>query len=668
MKIIKKNSLLISIFIAVFTALGVSAFSFGAEVFPFFFDKLQSNEVTFLWWRVGLLTGFAAVYAVLVQKIASKNVFLDSLVFLIGWILLGVISVRFFEVDLMVIPVTLTVIISFFAIRIKNLMQIDAEVTERIKELTTAGDLLDQRDGDFRIESGLRLLKTVLPLSEVIVFRSESNGDLNPVGRTRNRTGTETYSSRQASWQKNVELCEKALDSCETIIQIDEENVGAAKIALPLIADNKVVGGLFVDIRQNFERNDRYLLEAFSEQLARNFQRSELFGKEANHSLLSSFSPEAFGKRLDMLGLIDGVIKEQSFGSLATSYLKEAHVIAYLDGTIAYVNKQMRQLAEIKPNEIQDLNLFGLLDKFKTEVFNEPSIAIRRVLQTGKAYQCELKLPDTKTTLDLQITLVKVPDNSRMLDTSDVLKKPACFLITFRDISAVKENEKLRSDVAHLMSHELRTPITSIQGFAELLMVDENIPLDAQEYLSIIAAESKRASNLLTNFLSVASLQQKDKQEITTSPVKMDTVVSEVVKSLKVNAKKKRIRLVEKPDKFVPPIAADRGLIASAISHLIDNAVRYSPERSSVIISTILDADFLRVEVEDRGYGIAPEEREKIWQKFYRIARKGQDKEEDSTGLGLALVKEIIAQHKGDIKLQSEVGRGSRFSIRLPRL
>ena len=668
MKILKKNSLLISISIAVFTALGVSAFSFGAEIFSHLFENIQLREEWLLWWRVGLLTAFAAVYGVFVQKVPSKRVFLDSVMFLMGWIFLGLISAWFFGIDLIVISVVLTVVISFCVIRVKNLMEVDIEVTERIKELTSAGDLLENRDGDFRIESGLKLLETVLPLSEVIVFRCESNGDLNPVGRTRNGTGIETHSSRQASWQENVELCEKALESCETIIKIDKENVGAARIALPLLADNKVVGGLFIDIRQNFERNDQHLLEAFSEQLARNFQRSELLSKKANTSLLSSFSTETLRNRLDMLGLIDGVIKEQSFGSLATSYLKEAHVIAYLDGTIAYMNKQMRHLAEIKPTEIHDVNLFGLLDKFKTEVFNEPSIAIRRVLQTGKTYQCELERSETKTTLDLQITLVKMPDDSHALDTTDMVKKPACFLITFSDISAVKENEKLRSDVAHLMSHELRTPITSIQGFAELLMVDENMPPDAQEYLAIIAAESKRASNLLTNFLSVANLQQKDKQKIDTSPVKMDTVVSEVVENLKGAAKKKRIRLVQKPEKFIPPIAADRGLIASAISHLIDNAVKYSPERSAVIISTILDADFLRVEVEDRGYGIAPEEREKIWQKFYRIARKGQDKEEDSTGLGLALVKEIIAQHKGDINLQSEVGRGSKFSIRLPRL
>jgi signal transduction histidine kinase len=87
-----------------------------------------------------------------------------------------------------------------------------------------------------------------------------------------------------------------------------------------------------------------------------------------------------------------------------------------------------------------------------------------------------------------------------------------------------------------------------------------------------------------------------------------------------------------------------------------------------VIISTILEAEFLRVVVEDRGYGVPPNERDKIWQKFYRIARDGQDKEEESTGLGLSLVKEIVEQHGGEVGVESEAGSGSKFSFTLPRL
>ncbi len=103
--------------------------------------------------------------------------------------------------------------------------------------------------------------------------------------------------------------------------------------------------------------------------------------------------------------------------------------------------------------------------------------------------------------------------------------KPACFLITFRDISLLKENEKLRSDMASLMSHELRTPITSISGFAELLLADETISEESKEFLTIISHESQRLSKMLTTFLSVSNLEQADKKEFVKTPVKLDAVV-----------------------------------------------------------------------------------------------------------------------------------------------
>ncbi len=220
---------------------------------------------------------------------------------------------------------------------------------------------------------------------------------------------------------------------------------------------------------------------------------------------------------------------------------------------------------------------------------------------------------------------------------SPVANPPACLLITLSNIATRKENERLRSDMANLMSHELRTPITSISGFAEILLLESDLSNDVREQLSIISNEATRASAILSNFLSVANLQQSDKLEVDKVPVKINKLVREVVEDLQESAKRKRIRIVEKQTEYVPPVSADRGLITKAITQLLDNAIKYSPDRTSVIISTILETDFLRVDVEDRGYGIPKGEQQKIWQKFYRVSRDGQDKEIESTGLGLSL-------------------------------
>jgi signal transduction histidine kinase len=315
--------------------------------------------------------------------------------------------------------------------------------------------------------------------------------------------------------------------------------------------------------------------------------------------------------------------------------------------------------------EARELDLFGLLDRFRGGVFDDPSIAVRRVLQTGDAYERELHFPERNNqTLELRIALITDRNNENGAGDA----RPLCLAVTVRDVTRMKEYEKLKSDMISLMSHELRTPITSINGFAELLMNDEAIPAESREFLSIINSESQRLSRMINTFLTVTQLEAADKQEVLKIPLKLDDVVRETLTSLQPVAKKKRIRLVEQPSSRLPPVAADRSLITQVVTNLIGNAIKYSPERTTVTISTELEADTVRLSVEDRGYGIPPESVDRVWEKFYRVARDGQEKDEESTGLGLSFVREVVEQHGGTVELESEVGRGSKFSFTLPRL
>jgi len=226
----------------------------------------------------------------------------------------------------------------------------------------------------------------------------------------------------------------------------------------------------------------------------------------------------------------------------------------------------------------------------------------------------------------------------------------------------------LKSDMISLMSHELRTPITSINGFAELLAADETIPQESREFLNIISHESQRLSRMINTFLSVTQLEAGDRQEVLKIPLRLDEVVRETVTNLQSVARKKRIRLVEQPAAKIPPVAADKSLITQVVTNLVGNAIKYSPERTTVTVSTSLEAEAVRLSVEDRGYGIPAEARDRVWEKFYRVVREGQEKDEESTGLGLSFVREVVEQHGGSVDLQSEEGRGSKFSFTLPRL
>jgi Signal transduction histidine kinase len=638
----------------------------------FYFDRyLPENQMTLDWWQFPALLLLALCVGLLTEKYGAKRILPFAFGFIAVWSAACILAASLYSVNLFIGRTAFIVFLPILAVHLKKLWLTDIELTEKLVSLASTGHLLDGKSVELRIESGLKLLETVLPLSEAIVFEFDEEKNLKPVARARNsnKTVEENLSARQIAWRESISLCEEALKTRQTVVLENEEQNRSAQVAIPLIHEDVEVGVLYVKVAQDFERDDRHLLEAFSGQLARNFQRKLLRKKDLPDKSWRSFlSTQAAKNRLDLIKLINGNIKEQSFSVMASSYLKEAHAIAYLDGTLAYLNRQMRHLAKLQPGEIFDLDLFGLLEKFKTEIFNEPRLALRRVLQTGEPYKNELFFPETGKTLKIQITLVKVPSDEQSIHDTNVPMKPACFLVSLRNITAVKENERLRSDMASLMSHELRTPITSIQGFAELLLMDESISEENKEFLTIIANESQRLSRMLTTFLSVSKLEQSDKQEFHKTPVKLDTVVKEVVSDFQETAKRKRIRLVEKASEHLPPVAADKSLITRAVSHLVDNAIKYSPERTSVFISTVLESDFLRIVVEDRGYGIPKSEQEKIWQKFYRIARDGQDKEDESTGLGLPLVKEIAEQHGGEVEVESEVGFGSKFSLKLPRL
>ena len=173
---------------------------------------------------------------------------------------------------------------------------------------------------------------------------------------------------------------------------------------------------------------------------------------------------------------------------------------------------------------------------------------------------------------------------------------------------------------------------------------------------------------MINTFLAVTKLQRKDRQEVLKIPLRLDEVVKEIIVGLQPTAKKRRIRLVERPTQSLPPVAADKSMITQAVKNLVSNAIKYSPERTTVTVSTALEAEAVRLSVEDRGYGIPAEARDRVWEKFYRVVREGQEKDEDSTGLGLSFVREVVEQHGGTVDLDSEVGRGSKFSFTLPRL
>jgi len=530
-----------------------------------------------------------------------------------------------------------------------RLWSIDRQLVRSLfhSSTTTSASIVDANG---RLASGLKLLNTVLPLSEAVVFRCDDSEGLQTVVRYKSPAPNPQDPRRNAVWREGIKLCQRAATTSQIVSQ-------TTSVAVPLLHENETAGVLLIRLASEFSVDDKPLLLAVGSQFARNLERESFTRNAVRTEALSFFSQSGSKKKIDALNVLKAVTVEQRCEASTLAHIDDGVAIAYLDGTLALVNPTLITFAGLTDEQVSKMDLFDLLNKFRTDVFDEPEIAVRRVLQSGDEYEGELNFEAKSQILNLRISLLRERED-----------EPIGIALYVKDLTATKEYEKLKSDMISLMSHELRTPLTSINGFAELLTVDENIPAQAREFVSIIANESQRMSRMINTFLSVTQLQRKDKQEVLKIPLRLDEVVRETINSLQPVAKKKRIRLIEQPAHRIPPVAADKSLITQAVKNLLNNAIKYSPERTTVTVSTALEAESVRVCVEDRGFGIPAEAKERVWDKFYRVVREGQEKDEESTGLGLSFVREVVEQHGGRVDLDSEEGRGSKFSFTLPRL
>lgn len=589
----------------------------------------------------------------------SRRCFSYVAAVLFGLIAIALVASHFYNINLPIVPLVLAGALSVGLVHAHRVWQFEHQLGKALFDVPDPHSTTGLSVITDKLSSGLKLLDTVLPLQEAIVFQCSTAEPLKVAARLKSSTSVGDSSSRNSRWREGVKLCQEAIASADLSV----ENVpnGGANVAVPLILESEIVGALLIRLQSEFSTVDRPLLQAVSSQFARNLKRHSFSNNSQNRPGLNFFTQRAAQMKLDGLAVLKASLIEQQFEANALSHIGEGVALAYLDGSLARVNVNMLNFAGITADKLPGMNFFDLLDNFRAGVFDEPAIAVRRVLQTSIDYEGELHFPERNQTLGLRISLLQ-PENNRSSDG------PVGLGLYVQELTRSKEYEKLKSDMISLMSHELRTPLTSINGFAELLTADETIPEQAREFVTIIANEAQRLSKMINTFLAVTQLQRKDKQEVLKIPLRLDEVVRETIVSLQPTAKKKRIRLVEQPAQRVPPVAADKSLITQAVKNLVHNAIKYSPERTTVTVSTELEAETVRVSVEDRGFGIPSEARDRVWEKFYRVVREGQEKDEESTGLGLSFVREVIEQHGGQVELDSHEGRGSKFSFTLPRL
>jgi len=236
---------------------------------------------------------------------------------------------------------------------------------------------------------------------------------------------------------------------------------------------------------------------------------------------------------------------------------------------------------------------------------------------------------------------------------------------------ALFEMNRLKSDFLATMSHELRTPLNSIIGFSEVLSSNERLSEKERRYAANIQTSGKMLLGLINDILDLAKIES-GKMELHLEEFSIRDVVEGLLTMARPIAEKKSIELDVVIDPDVPVIYQDAGKLQQILYNLMSNAIKFTPEGGRVIVSADTTETDLVLAVEDTGVGIAPEDRERIFEKFRQGAsglvggETTLTRQYSGSGLGLSIVRELCHILGGEISLESTLGKGSTFIIRLP--
>jgi two-component system phosphate regulon sensor histidine kinase PhoR len=239
-------------------------------------------------------------------------------------------------------------------------------------------------------------------------------------------------------------------------------------------------------------------------------------------------------------------------------------------------------------------------------------------------------------------------------------------LFVFVDVTELRRLESLRRDFVANASHELRTPIAAVRSATETLRFGAlEDRAAAFRFLEIIERNAQRLQLLVEDMLELSKLESNE-FKLKREPVELQRVVPIVLALFRERAEKKGVRLGSELPLALPAIDGDARALEHVLSNLVDNAVKYCPSGSRILVGGSWDDDRVRLVVSDTGPGIAPEHLSRVFERFYRIDA-GRSRELGGTGLGLSIVKHMVEAMRGKVFVESAVGMGSTFSVSLHR-
>ncbi|HUW81577.1 MAG TPA: ATP-binding protein [Phycisphaerae bacterium] len=310
------------------------------------------------------------------------------------------------------------------------------------------------------------------------------------------------------------------------------------------------------------------------------------------------------------------------------------------DLSVEFSNKAARQLLGKDEDELAGQRVNDLIDE-----------SLACLASTGAAM--------IDRTFELSSPPVSLRVTSLRHDDAQGGDQIAVFL---RDVSQEMQGEQARDQFLYHITHELRTPLTNIRAYAETLsggVLDD--PDALRECYNVIVGETQRLSRLVEDLLSVSQLEVGSAR-LDMNEVNIARLLRQVVEDMQASADEKNIELILALPSKVATVLGDKDRLAVVLTNLVGNAVKYTPSGGRVEVNCAEDGARVQIRVVDTGPGVAPEEQERIFEKFYRSADE-RVAQLPGTGLGLAIARQTVQAHGGTIELESEPGKGSIFIV-----
>lgn len=289
----------------------------------------------------------------------------------------------------------------------------------------------------------------------------------------------------------------------------------------------------------------------------------------------------------------------------------------------------------------------------------EPMLQMARdTRRDGEIRQVELDLPRRGTGRGgeaLAVSARVAPLGSRLV------------LLLVEDLTEARRIEAVRRDFVANVSHELKTPVGALSLLSEAVMDASDDPEAVERFAGRMQIEATRLTNLVQELIDLSRVQNDDPLE-DAEPVRVDELVAEAMDRCRHQAGTKQITMAAGGAAELH-VWGHRGQLAAALGNLVENAVNYSPARTRVGIAArrvpANGGDLIEIAVTDQGIGISEKDRERIFERFYRVD-PARSRQTGGTGLGLAIVKHVAASHSGEVTVWSSEGQGSTFTLRLP--